>query len=576
MSRVVPGTNDLATTFPMIASEWHPDKNGTLTPRDVMAGSDKRVWWRCAMGHEWKTAVYHRKAGHGCPFCTASAATVRKGVNDLLSQRPDIASGWDDEKNYPFGPDTIGTYSQKKAWWKCERGHSWMTTVSKRTQGQGCPYCGGVRVLAGFNDLATTDPELAVEWDYSKNDGLMPTQVMAGSDKKVWWRCSKGHEWQALIYSRKAGSGCPTCAGNCLVQGVNDVKTLYPKVARSWDRRKNHPRIPEMTASGSGAKVWWKCRKGHSWRAVVSSRTLGGRGCPYCADRKILKGFNDLQTKNPVLCLEWNYEKNGSLLPDSVSTFSHKKVWWRCGEGHEWTATIANRSQGTGCPYCSGSKVLLGFNDLATTNPGLLPEWNYERNDSLKPSEITARSGKTVWWKCSKGHEWRMAVNTRTGPQKAGCPYCSNRMAWEGYNDLLTVSPSLAAEWDIEKNDGLKPSEVTYRTMKHYWWKCDKGHSWKASVYQRQKGTGCPYCSGARVLSGQNDLNSTASWLMKEWDWERNGALRPEQILPFTNRKAWWVCRNGHHWRSSINSRHKGIGCPYCSGRFVSRKHIVP
>lgn len=576
MSKIVRGINDLATAYPDIAAEWHPEKNGMLTPQDVMPGSDKRIWWKCRMGHEWKTAVYHRKAGHGCPFCTASASTVKKGENDLQSQKPELASEWDAERNYPFTPDGVGTYSQKRFWWICSQGHSWRTTVAHRTRGQGCPVCSGAKLLTGFNDLATTAPMLADEWNYDRNGSLLPTEVMSGTDRKVWWKCVRGHEWEAVIYSRKAGSGCPYCAGNCMIPGENDVRTLYPKVARTWDRKKNHPLVPEMTAYGSAVKVWWKCRKGHSWKAVVSSRTIGGKGCPYCSGTKVLKGFNDLQSLCPERCEEWDYEKNGSVLPDMVTRYSKKKVWWKCPDGHGWLASVADHSLGHGCPYCCGRKVIPGESDLATAYPELADEWNTEKNGVLTPSDVTAGSSRMVWWRCRNGHEWRSQVNGRTGKIKNGCPYCGNRRAWPGYNDLLSVSPELAAQWDYENNDGLKPSEVTYRTTKYYWWRCAEGHSWKASVYYRQKGAGCPYCSGNRVLTGQNDLKAKASWLLEEWDWERNGDLHPEEILPFTNRKAWWKCRNGHHWRSSINSRHKGIGCPYCSGRFASRKHIVP
>jgi DNA-directed RNA polymerase subunit RPC12/RpoP len=105
----------------------------------------------------------------------------------------------------------------------------------------------------------------------------------------------------------------------------------------------------------SGIKVWWKCSKGHEWNATINHRNQG-HGCPYCAGQKVLKGYNDLQTANPDLAKEWNYEKNGNLTPEIFTANSGIKVWWRCAKNHEWQAIIANRNRGRGCPYCSGRK----------------------------------------------------------------------------------------------------------------------------------------------------------------------------------------------------------------------------
>ena len=101
-------------------------------------------------------------------------------------------------------------------WWLCERGHPYQAVVAARTtHGSGCPYCAGRRVLAGFNDLATTVPRVAAQWHPTLNGGLTPEMVTAGSRKKVWWQCSEGHVWKAAVYARAGAqkSGCPVCAG---------------------------------------------------------------------------------------------------------------------------------------------------------------------------------------------------------------------------------------------------------------------------------------------------------------------------------------------------------------------------
>lgn len=221
--------------------------------------------------------------------------------------------------------------------------------------------------------------------------------------------------------------------------------------------------------------------------------------------KKLIVGVNDLKSVNPALASEWNYEKNGKLLPENISANSGQKVWWKGECRHEWDAIVSNRNKGYGCPYCSGQKVLKGFNDLMTKRPDLASEWNYEKNGDLKPDMIMPGTNKKVWWVCDKGHEWEESPNNRTNA-KTGCPYCSGHRVLKGFNDLQTVNPTLASEWDYEKNENLKPTDVTIGAHQMVWWRCNEGHEWKSTIPNRIKGAGCSICSGRQVLKGVNDL----------------------------------------------------------------------
>ena len=574
--RLLPGINDLATTMPEVAAQWDQERNGDLRPCDVMAGSDKRVWWKCSRGHLWRTAVYHRKAGHGCPNCTAQKGSVKTGVNDLVTKAPELAAQWDDVKNAPLSPHEITCYSQQKIWWRCSFGHSWCTTVSHRYQGEGCPVCCGHKLLSGFNDLAATNPELAAEWNYEKNGDLRPEQVMAGSNTKVWWKCQYGHEWYAALYSRKAGSGCPYCAGNILTPGVNDLQSARPDLLAEWDFERNLHISPDQVTAFSARKAWWKCTLGHSWHACVYSRS-SGKGCPYCAGRKVLPGFNDCASKHPELALEWDSVKNAPLTLQDVTASSHRRVWWRDAPGHSWQASVANRISGTGCPFCAGKQVLIGFNDLASQKPHIAAEWANELNGTLTPQMVTVGSNRSAWWRCRLRHEWKATIISR---QKNGCPVCGNRAVLQGFNDLATVHPELLCEWDYDKNGTLLPTAIVFSSHKKVWWKCILGHSWRTKVYTRHMGANCPVCAAKidkhMVIPGKNDFFSLATSLLPEWDVERNDTLSPDQVLLHSNRKVWWKCKNDHHWRASLNQRYRGNGCPYCSGRMPSRRHLVP
>lgn len=570
-----PGINDLATTMPEVAAQWDDEKNEGLQPCDVMAGSGKRVWWKCLRGHTWKTAVYHRKAGHGCPRCTAQKALLKSGVNDLATKAPELAGQWDCVKNAPLVPQEITCYSQQKVWWRCDLGHSWCATVSHRYQGEGCPVCSGQKLLPGFNDLAATNPDLAREWNYERNGALYPEHLMAGSGTKVWWKCSCGFEWQAPPYSRKAGAGCPRCAGNTLIPGFNDIRTARQDLVSEWDYEKNHPLTPQEAAAFSRQKAWWKCALGHSWNACIYSRAAG-KGCPYCGGRKVLSGFNDLASGFPKLIQEWDDAGNAPLSPTQIMSSSHRKVWWHCTEGHHWKASPANRIRGSGCPVCAGKQVLIGYNDLSSQNPALSAQWAKDLNGTLTPQMVTLGSNRSVWWRCEMGHTWRATVSAR---RNTNCPFCTNRAVLVGFNDFATVHPELLEEWVDEKNS-VKPSEVVFGARRKVWWRCRLGHTWRAEILSRHKGTGCPVCAAMAdkhiVVPGQNDLYSLAPELVMEWDYERNHPLTPDQLMRHSNRKVWWKCSRNHQWRTSPNHRSRGNGCPYCAGKRPCRNHLIP
>lgn len=198
---------------------------------------------------------------------------------------------------------------------------------------------------------------LLSQWDAAKNTPLTPEDVTYGSKTKVWWQCEKGHSWQATIVSRVHGTGCPVCAGKVVVPQENDLASLFPNIAAEWNYAKNGSLTPQSFTASSNRKVWWRCELGHEYQAEIGARTVNGSSCPYCAGRKVLAGFNDLQTLEPKIAAQWHPTLNGTLTPDMVTVGSARKVWWQCGDGHVWKAVVYSRT-GTkkcGCPMCAGT-----------------------------------------------------------------------------------------------------------------------------------------------------------------------------------------------------------------------------
>lgn len=212
-------SNSLAAVHPELIVEWS-DRNLPLTPDSVTFGSNKKVWWKGACGHEWETSIKARSSGEKCPIC--SGARVIEGINDLNTLKPELASEWSEENE--IKPTEVSIGSHKKVIWKCKLGHEWIATVKSRTINRtGCPYCSHNKVLAGFNDLATVLPEVAAEWS-NKNE-KKPNEVTAFANSKAWWKCNTcGYEWNTLISTRSGGSKCPCCSGYTFIKGKNDLK----------------------------------------------------------------------------------------------------------------------------------------------------------------------------------------------------------------------------------------------------------------------------------------------------------------------------------------------------------------
>lgn len=271
----------------------------------------------------------------------------------LKYTHPILANQWNFKKNNNLTPLNVTKYSNKKVWWVCEKGHEWKANVSQRTiYHTSCPFCSG-RLASEENNLATHNPNLALEWNQSKNGNITPFDVTYGSTKKVWWICESFHEYKMSVNDRSSGRKCPYCSGKrvCL---DNCLSTTHPELSAEWNYKKNRDKTPYNTTFGSNKKYWWICDQDHEWNATLHSRS-NGHGCPYCSGRVATKD-NNLSVMNFKLTSEWHRTKNGSLTPLDVLPKSKKKVWWIGDCGHEWEASIDNRTKGNNCPLCNESK----------------------------------------------------------------------------------------------------------------------------------------------------------------------------------------------------------------------------
>lgn len=406
---------------------------------------------------------------------------------------------------------SLTAHSGRKVSWRCPKGHVYEATVNNRTNGSGCPYCAGRKVLVGFNDVATMHPEVA---SLCCDEDAMRS-VTAASHRRFVWHCDHGHTWEASVANVVQGTRCPVCAKALRVESRRQTLAAKPKAA---SRRRPGTQsladarpdlVPELRdahdadlAASSHQKVWWVCGKDarHVWQAEVVSRTRGS-GCPFCAGRQAIPGVDDLATLRPDVAAHL-------VDPDDaigITVGSGRKRLWQCAKGHTWEATVRNMvrsiDRGTdGCPVCSSHMSNRGrHGTVAEERPDLLA-------DAVDPGEVgglTVGSGKVVDWVCRNHdapHTYKMSVRKRAIGQ--GCPICGHRVIVTGVNDLATLRPDLAGEL-VDQTQATLVGVGSERLLE---WRCSRGHTWTAAVYARVAGNGCPLCNSGSPSTKESAL----------------------------------------------------------------------
>jgi very-short-patch-repair endonuclease len=299
--RIIDKTNNLLVKFPELGAEWHTSKN-TLRPNMVASGSNKIAWWKCSKNpeHEWEAAPNTRVKGNGCPHCTGRTTF---GGNTVKDKFPHLVKEWDSEKNGTLTPADVCPKSDKKVWWICpEKKHSYETKIGFRTSGTGCPICKNRKVVIE-NSLSTLFPNIAAEWHPTKNK-KHPSEILPNYSKKVWWKCSSNHEWEATPTNRSRFlNQCPACSGR-IASPEKNLLLAHPDIAAEWHPTKNGSKKPEDFTPSSHSKVWWICPKNpkHEFESIIGNRTIGNRsGCPFCNQSKMEKTVHNLLKEKCIL-----------------------------------------------------------------------------------------------------------------------------------------------------------------------------------------------------------------------------------------------------------------------------------
>ena len=569
---LVKRTDSLQTEYPELAKQWHPTKNASLTVDTLAPHSGQKVWWLCSHGHEWKAVINSRTKGHGCPFCAGQKPTANRNFS---TEYPELVKEWDIELNDHARPEDFTPRSKSKVWWQCKKGHSWQETIQNRTRqyDSKCPYCSNRRLCVD-NSLARVRPDIAEDWHPYKNVPLTPNGVIAGGYKKVWWICKHGHEWKTAVGLRvNAGTGCPKCSlqtSRIEIAVYSELDALFNDVA--WREKISgyecdiYLRDKSIGVEIDG--VYWHSRRPE--QELAKSAAFEAEGIQLFRLRE--DGLSLLSERDISFKISEDEFLVISKLASSLLKYA-KLSKQQCEKLHRYINGPGLVNEKFYRELVASLPAPPPGQSLADKKPKLAAQWAYDLNTPLSPEHFWPAANKYVWWRCNKDHTWKASINNRS-TQNIGCPGCAGQVATETWN-LATVNPELASEWHPDKNGNLSPQDVTPKSNKKTWWQCANGHAWKATPSNRAgKGSGCPYCYG-RDATKENNLAIKFPKLVEEWDSDKNIGLHPSEFLPFSAKKVWWRCKEGHSWQAVISNRtNMKSGCPACA-RNARRKYSI-
>ncbi len=254
---------------------------------------------------------------------------------------PDLYKEIHPDKNGDFDFSTLFENSGKRIWWQCrkDKRHIWPQSITNRARrGYGCPYCGKRKTLPE-ESLGALHPNIASEVHPEKSKNFDPQKYSPGSNKVIWWKCKKGHEWKQRVKDRvKHGRTCRICR-----REANSLAAKYPEIAAEWHPTKNGNLSPKDVLVSDRKMIWWQCLKdkSHEWQVTAESRVRSKFGCHIC-NKNQKKNYPALPVYSPELIQQWHPSKNGSLNPSAFKANSSQKIWWVCliDSSHEWPAEI--------------------------------------------------------------------------------------------------------------------------------------------------------------------------------------------------------------------------------------------
>lgn len=559
------GENDLQTLYPEIAKEFDVAKNG-ITPDKISPKDTKSYWWTCNENHPsfWQSVEHRVSRKTKCPYCTGRK--VIYGESDLETLFPEMAKEWDIEKNNGALPRDVSAYTYNSYWWICPKGHSYKKKVIQRTKFHkpiDCPKC--------IKAHSTSFPEQAIYYYVKK---CFPEAINRykepfenGMELDIYIPTFKfGIEYDGVAFHNneeqhqrelKKYLACKKL-GIKLIRIKESQNTWNDTADKIFyvNKKMKNKEFSSFLWHFFNNEFWFKSR---TFTSSDTTESLLNRYYGFPTDfnvsrdrTEILEYLVDIEhsfgNQYPELATMWDEKGNGKLTSFMFTSGSNYIASWKCPKcGDTWKSPISSivSRKVSSCKVCSmrenGNTITkvktAKYGSLAEKSELLLRQWDFEANGRLSPYEIPLNYSFKVAWKCDKcGYKWSSSPNTRVRVDKiADCPHCTGRVAMPGVDDLETLYPHIAKEWDYEKNDNVLPSQIRPYSNKKYYWICGNcGNSYAAYPGNRVKGSGCPDCAHIRVGEKNSKLvgqfNDTGE-LIKTYQ-GLHQAAREMQVVP--------------------------------------------
>lgn len=506
----------LSITNPELLKEWDYEEN-SVSPEEITRSYKIKVHWKCENGHKWKALVTTRTRKHqtGCPYCSGNLPVA--GVNDFETSNPELMLDWDYAKNIGIDPKNMTAYSGTRVYWKCHFcGYEWETAANNRSsQNRGCPNCSMKSTSFGEQALYFYIKKLFPDAINRYREGKFELDVFIPSIKTgIEFDGAFFHKGKENEEREKRKFEICSNLGITLIRlkdsnslGESNNADLVLGIENLKDKA-NLNKIIRIVLSELDYKSnpWTRSNPLQVWSSIDSEIDVDKDYFDIVENRYLRDEENNFIKYKPELIEDWDYEKNKTVNPRSITRGCGFLINWKCHEcGYEWKARVGDRIKGDGCPCCNRRVLVEGVNDFATLHPDSLDEWDYD-NNKIPPSKIASYKYKASW-KCKKcGFKWEATINDKIiREDRTGCPNCARKAIAKKRHEralekgrAFVLFPELKNSWLAEKNPGVDVFDISVGSATRYWWKCqDCGNEWQSSPHNRLRGgkiSRCPKC----------------------------------------------------------------------------------
>ncbi|MFB7287801.1 zinc-ribbon domain-containing protein [Actinacidiphila glaucinigra] len=435
---MVTNTNSLLAVAPAIAAQWHPEKNGNLQPTEVVAGSNKRVWWQCSREHVWQAYIATRVGQKtGCPVCcrrhrSAIEVALFAELHELLTPLLGPRSVRHHARPEAVPPriavsDILVRAPSLTVVVEFDGGH-WHQprTEPDRRKSAAIRAAGHCLIRVREQPLALLHSD-DITVDVSAEVTVITTAVVRRMVERGWLPPAAGialdqyAAQQVRVGEVLAKEMLADVAHRDLEE--ESLAVTHPELVADWDDAANAPLTPQHVDARTSAPVAWICPLGDTYTAAPRERAAG-RGCAVCAGKQV-NSRTSLASCRPDLAME--YAASNEKPADEVGIGSHRAVTWTCQVcAHSWRTVIRNRTRnGSGCPACAG-KVATAAVNLAVVYPRIAELWHPTLNGALTPQAVRPKSNKAVWWSCGTcGESYQRPVVDQVAAKYLCCVACT-------------------------------------------------------------------------------------------------------------------------------------------------------